>query len=240
MQSLLGARGKCGRHFGGCNLSPVSQPGASDGFAVLLIVASSLILHVVGRRGDMAQPQVARIITAGHNQCSQCTAWYNSEHELCEHMRRTHRVFGAKQSDSQPSDTAPDCSTLPGRGQRARAEDDRAFERCDDSDRVNLRWQSEFKMGTQVNPEKRTNCSTAYSAWLGKSVVLVVLIRRCEVPVPCRIVGESVADVRVRIEPGWEMGVQKELILSVKEDGVAGNWNHRTPNCDGLAASHQA
>ena len=60
-----------------------------------------------------------------------------------------------------------------------------------------------------------------YSAWFGKAVVLLVVIRQCHVPIPCRIVGESVADVRVRVQPGWEMDVQKELILAVEEDAVA-------------------
>lgn len=60
-----------------------------------------------------------------------------------------------------------------------------------------------------------------YSAWFGKAVVLLVAIRQCRVPIPCRIVGESVADVRVRVQPGWEMDVQKELILAVEEDAVA-------------------
>jgi hypothetical protein len=60
-----------------------------------------------------------------------------------------------------------------------------------------------------------------YSAWFGKAVVLLVVIRQCRVPIPCRIVGESVADVRVRVQPGWEMDVQKELILGVEEDAVA-------------------
>jgi hypothetical protein len=61
----------------------------------------------------------------------------------------------------------------------------------------------------------------AYSAWFGKPVVLLVMIRRCHVPMPCRIVGESAADVRVRIKPGWELEVRKELILAVEEDAVA-------------------
>jgi hypothetical protein len=63
--------------------------------------------------------------------------------------------------------------------------------------------------------------SPAYSAWFGKPVVLLVVIRQCHVPMPCSIVGESVADVRVRIQPGWEMDVRKELILAVEEDAVA-------------------
>lgn len=64
--------------------------------------------------------------------------------------------------------------------------------------------------------------SPLYSAWFGKPVVLLVLVRQCPIPMPCRIVGESVADVRVHIQPpGWEMDVRKELILAVEEDAVA-------------------
>ena len=63
--------------------------------------------------------------------------------------------------------------------------------------------------------------SGGYSAWLGKAVVLIVAIRRCPVPLRCRIVGESVAAVRVYFDPGWEMAVRKELILAVEEDGIA-------------------
>jgi hypothetical protein len=63
--------------------------------------------------------------------------------------------------------------------------------------------------------------SPVYSAWFGKSVVLLVAIRQCHIPMPCAIVGESVADVRVRIKPGWEMDLRKELILAVEEYAVA-------------------
>ena len=61
----------------------------------------------------------------------------------------------------------------------------------------------------------------AYSAWVGKPVVMLVIIRDCHVPVQCRIVGESAANVRVRMQPGWEMNVLKELILAVEEVGVS-------------------
>jgi hypothetical protein len=63
--------------------------------------------------------------------------------------------------------------------------------------------------------------SSAYSTWFGKSVVLLVAIRQCHVPMPCSIVGESDADVRVRFRPGWEMDLRKELILAVEEYAVA-------------------
>jgi hypothetical protein len=62
---------------------------------------------------------------------------------------------------------------------------------------------------------------SAYSVWIGKPVVLLVVIRHTQVPMPCRIVGESLADVRVRIDPGWEMDVRKDLILAVEEGVVA-------------------
>jgi hypothetical protein len=65
--------------------------------------------------------------------------------------------------------------------------------------------------------------SLAYSVWFGKPVVLLIAIRQCRLPLPCSIVGESIADVRVCIEPGWEMNVRKELILAVEEYAVASN-----------------
>ena len=71
--------------------------------------------------------------------------------------------------------------------------------------------------------EGTSKFSPAYSAWFGKPVVLLVVVRQCHIPMPCRIVGESVGDVRVRIHPGWEMDVRKELILAVEEDAVAAN-----------------
>ena len=51
----------------------------------------------------MAQPQVARIT------CSQCNAWYNSEHALRDHMRTAHRAFGPEQ-DLPPSAVQEDRS----------------------------------------------------------------------------------------------------------------------------------
>lgn len=68
--------------------------------------------------------------------------------------------------------------------------------------------------------ERRDDFSPAFSEWLGKPVVLLVVIRQCHIPMPCRIVGESHANVRVRVQPGWEMEVRKELILAVEEDTV--------------------
>ena len=63
--------------------------------------------------------------------------------------------------------------------------------------------------------------SPVYSSWFGKPVVMHVVIRQCHFPMPCRIVGESAADVRVRIDPGWEIDIRKDLILAVEEFVVA-------------------
>jgi hypothetical protein len=62
-----------------------------------------------------------------------------------------------------------------------------------------------------------------YSGWLGKSVVLLVVIRQCKVPLPCSIMSESVSAVHIRIDTGLEMDLRKELILAVEEYGVASN-----------------
>jgi hypothetical protein len=71
--------------------------------------------------------------------------------------------------------------------------------------------------------KKLKDVSPIYSGWVGKSVVLLVTIRQCQVPMPCSIIGESVADVRVRVQPGWEMDIRKGLILAVEEAAVAVN-----------------
>ncbi len=60
--------------------------------------------------------------------------------------------------------------------------------------------------------------SPAYTAWLRKPVVLLVVVRQCHVPFPRSIVGESAASLRARFDPGWEMDLRKELILAVEED----------------------
>jgi len=65
--------------------------------------------------------------------------------------------------------------------------------------------------------------SHTYSGWFGKSVVLLVAIRQCKVPLPCSIVGESVSAVHIRIDTGLEMDLRKELILAVEEYGVTLN-----------------
>jgi hypothetical protein len=67
-----------------------------------------------------------------------------------------------------------------------------------------------------MNTEGRWSRSPIYSAWFGIPVLLFV-IRECRVPIPCNIIAESVSTVRIRLQPGWEIDVRKELILAVEE-----------------------
>jgi hypothetical protein len=67
-----------------------------------------------------------------------------------------------------------------------------------------------------MNPAGIRQCSSTYSAWFGIPVLLFV-VRQCGVPIPCHIIAESVAAVRIRLQPGWEIDVRKEFILAVEE-----------------------
>jgi hypothetical protein len=52
----------------------------------------------------MAQPQMARIT------CSECNGWYDSEHELHDHMQAAHRRFVPEPSTFHNGGTQPDSS----------------------------------------------------------------------------------------------------------------------------------
>ena len=68
-----------------------------------------------------------------------------------------------------------------------------------------------------MEAEKITNPPPLYSAWFGKPVLLVVALRQCHLPLHCSIIGESNTCVRIRILlAGWEMDVEKKLILAVE------------------------
>jgi hypothetical protein len=65
--------------------------------------------------------------------------------------------------------------------------------------------------------ERTKDCSSVYSSWFGKAIVMLVVIRQSQIPVHCQTVGESATDVRVRIQPSGEINVGKDLILAVEE-----------------------
>ena len=87
-------------------------------------------------------------------------------------------------------------------------------------------WQ-QFNAVTKMIAENTKYALPIYSSLIGKSVVLLVVLRQCHVPLPCSIIAESTDDVRIRIKPGWEIDVRKELILAVEEHAVAReNWTN--------------
>jgi len=71
-----------------------------------------------------------------------------------------------------------------------------------------------------MNPEEANGFWPIYSGWFGTPVILLFVIRECRIPIPCSIVGESFATVRIQLQPEWEIDIPKELILAVEEATV--------------------
>ena len=67
-----------------------------------------------------------------------------------------------------------------------------------------------------MNSDLTKRFKPVYSAWFGTPVLLFV-VRQCQVPIPCNIIAESAAAVRIRLQPGWDIDVPKELIIAVEE-----------------------
>ena len=65
----------------------------------------------------------------------------------------------------------------------------------------------------------------AYSAWLDRPVVLRVVAGQLHTELPCTVIGESDATVRIRlrgisIADVWEVDIYKEMILGVGAAGL--------------------
>jgi len=75
-------------------------------------------------------------------------------------------------------------------------------------------------MSTKVIVAEMNVLSTGYSAWFGKSVVLVIATGKCHVPLRCSIVGESAGEVCIYINSRWKINLRKQLILAVEEEAV--------------------
>jgi hypothetical protein len=58
---------------------------------------------------------------------------------------------------------------------------------------------------------------SVYSSWIGHSVVLRLAIEEVQVPLPGVIIEESDGGVRVQICDGWDMYIDKSVILAVEE-----------------------
>ena len=61
-----------------------------------------------------------------------------------------------------------------------------------------------------MNPESAWDFSSIYSAWFSISGLLFI-VRECHVPIPCNIIGESIAMVGVRLQPEWEIDIPEEF-----------------------------
>jgi hypothetical protein len=64
-------------------------------------------------------------------------------------------------------------------------------------------------------PNAQSPGSGAYSSWLGRSVVLRVAAGKLQTELPCTVIGESDAALRIRIAEIWEVDIYKEMILGV-------------------------
>jgi hypothetical protein len=71
--------------------------------------------------------------------------------------------------------------------------------------------------------KRAKNMLPAFSARLSKPVVLLVKVHRYFVPMPCSILGETVAHVLACIQPRWELEIRNELILTVEEASASPN-----------------
>lgn len=93
---------------------------------------------------------------------------------------------------------------------------------------MGVEWHvAESRASMKLISEKAKGHLRAYSALLGKRVVLVIVTRTGYIPMPCSIVAVSATTIRIHIQSGWEMDLRKESILGV-EDGssvVAGSLN---------------
>jgi hypothetical protein len=73
--------------------------------------------------------------------------------------------------------------------------------------------------------DAQSRVSGAYSAWLGKSVILRVVAGELRTTLPCTVIGESDTTVRIRlrgvtIPEVWDVDIYKKMILGVEPAGM--------------------
>jgi hypothetical protein len=66
-------------------------------------------------------------------------------------------------------------------------------------------------------PNTQSHWSGTYSSWLGKSVVLLVAAGHMQTVLPCTVIGESDAALRIRIAEIFEVDIYKDMILGVEQ-----------------------
>jgi hypothetical protein len=65
---------------------------------------------------------------------------------------------------------------------------------------------------TQMMTEEKSESLPIYTTWLGKPVVLLIQIRQGRVPIPCSIIGESNADLRVLLH-AWMAAHRRRVMV---------------------------
>jgi hypothetical protein len=62
---------------------------------------------------------------------------------------------------------------------------------------------------------------SAFSYWVGQTVILQVAAEDVRVPLRGVIVGESDSSVQFRVGEGWDIDIYKHMILAVEQDSGA-------------------
>jgi hypothetical protein len=83
-------------------------------------------------------------------------------------------------------------------------------------------------------PNTQLHWSGTYSSWLGKSVVLHVTAGQLQTVLPCTVIGESDAALRIRIGEIFDIDIYKDMILGVERDLLR---SRRPPNMSTTAGS---
>ena len=61
---------------------------------------------------------------------------------------------------------------------------------------------------------------SAFKAWVGQPVVLLVALGDIKVPLRGNLLKDGVDTVRMRIGDGWDVDIYKTMILAVEEDSM--------------------
>jgi len=57
-----------------------------------------------------------------------------------------------------------------------------------------------------------------YNAWLGRLIILKIVLGDVEVPLRGRLFRESPETIRIQIGEGWDIEIYKMMILAVTEE----------------------
>lgn len=61
---------------------------------------------------------------------------------------------------------------------------------------------------------------TAFTTWVGQSVVLQVVLGDITVPLRGKLLKDGESTVRMRIGDGWDVDIYKEMIMAVEQDAM--------------------